>query len=290
MFSLIFNVILSAMNIEQIAQATESELLKTRLCDLELDLNSSRLMRGINDLRFELNQKLINFMPTIWLSTDWFSPDGIAGFALPFYLIDPKLSKIAKKQLGSIEGESTKSFLQLLRHETAHAIDNSFLLRTNKNRQKLFGLTSTPYPHSYLPNPSSKDYVRHLGEFYAQSHPDEDWAETFSVWLNPNINWRLKYSKWKAIEKLELVEKTFEKLKGHPPKRLRVKNHECITRDKRTLEQFFKEKRKELKISKQTLNFNNTKIISKFLKENPLESKNIIKKVTKNVDSCVVIF
>ena len=270
------------MNIYDISQSSETELLNTRLCDLDLDLSSSRLMRGINDLRFELNQKLINFMPDIWLSTDWFSPDGVAGFAIPFYLLHPKLAAIAKKELGSIEGNNSKSFLQLLRHETAHAIDNSFLLRRNKTRQRIFGLTSKPYPHSYLPNPKSRDYVQHLGQFYAQAHPDEDWAETFSVWLDPQVNWRKKYSKWKALEKLEFIDKTFTSIQGQKPKRFIKKRHECISSDSRTLKEFLVEKRAELRLSKSPLIFTNQKAISQFLKEKPLESKKIIRKVTSN--------
>ena len=140
------------MKLSELKHISEEELLATRICDFEFDLKSSKLSRGINDIYFELNSKLINFLPHIWISNDWFSPDGVAGFAIPFYLLLPHLISLEKKHIGFVEGETTHSFKKLLRHETAHALDNAFHLRKNKKRQTLFGLTSKPYPKSYLPN------------------------------------------------------------------------------------------------------------------------------------------
>lgn len=160
----------------------------------------------INRLNIELKNKGIRFRPNIWISDDWFSPDGHPGFAIPFYLFHPKLIKLERKFIGFVEGTTEKTFLQLLRHETGHAIDNAFGLRRSKRRQKLFGLTKTKYPEYYHPNFKSKDYVFHLNDHYAQSHPDEDWAETFAVWLTPRSNWRKKYKGTKAEEKLLLVQ------------------------------------------------------------------------------------
>ena len=42
---------------------------------------------------------------------------------------------------------------------------------------------------------------------YAQKHPDEDWAETFAVWLEGGP-WRRRYRDWQvALAKLEYVDR-----------------------------------------------------------------------------------
>ena len=135
-------------------------------------------------LKPELRAKGINFTPKVWCSTDWFSPDGQAGFAYPFYLLDQRLKDIFLQYFYELEGSDESELLKLLRHECAHAIDNAYGLRKLKIRQKLFGITATPYPASYRPNKNKNNYIENLGESYGMSHPDEDWAETFAVWLS----------------------------------------------------------------------------------------------------------
>ena len=61
--------------------------------------------------------------------------------------------------------------------------------RTAARRGELFGAPATPYPEYYTPKPYSKSFVHHLDHWYAQSHPDEDFAETFAVWLDPESMW-----------------------------------------------------------------------------------------------------
>ena len=69
-----------------------------------------------------------------------------------------------------------------------------------------FGKASRPYPDIYRPRPASRDFVLHLGHWYAQSHPTEDFAETFAVWLQPRARWRREYQGWPALRKLEYVD------------------------------------------------------------------------------------
>jgi len=45
----------------------------------------------------------------------------------------------------------------------------------------VLGRFRRPYRDNYRPAPFSRDYVRHLPGWYAQKHPDEDFAETFAV-------------------------------------------------------------------------------------------------------------
>src|SRR5574341_1303894 len=50
-------------------------------------------------------------------------------------------------------------------------------------------------------------FVRHLEGWYAQKHPDEDFAETFAVWLTPGSRWRMRYRNWPAIRKLRYMDR-----------------------------------------------------------------------------------
>src|SRR5262249_28758325 len=84
-------------------------------------------------------------------------------------------------------------------------------------RKQLFGKSSQPSPQHYAPKPYSKRYVLHLEAYYAQSHPDEDFAETFAVWLAPNSRWRRRYSGWPALRKLEYVDEVMHELAGRRP-------------------------------------------------------------------------
>jgi hypothetical protein len=60
--------------------------------------------------------------------------------------------------------------------------------------------------------------VLHLDNHYAQKHPDEDFAETFAVWLTPRRQWREQYSGWGALAKLEYVDRVMRELRGaHVP-------------------------------------------------------------------------
>jgi hypothetical protein len=270
------------MKLSELSTISESKLLNTRICDLEVSLNQTPLMRGINDLYFELNSKLINFLPQIWLSSDWFSPDGVSGFAVPFYLIHPRLIKLELKNTGLIEGHTYKSLMQLLRHETGHAIDNAFHLRKSKKRQKLFGLSSTKYPSSYVPKADNKNYVRHLEEFYAQAHPDEDWAETFAVWLDPKSKWKKKYQSWNAIEKLDFVDQQMDSLKGKKQLSSKVAEVDSISKDTRTINEYYKEKRKLLRLNKRSIIEQVDSNLLKFIVTNPTQTKKMITKSSKN--------
>ena len=77
--------------------------------------------------------------------------------------------------------------MRILRHEAGHALDNAYRLRRRRRWREVFGPASLPYPARYRARPGSRRYVHHLGEWYAQAHPTEDFAETFAVWLTPQV-------------------------------------------------------------------------------------------------------
>ncbi len=226
------------------------DLMDTRLCDLPLSIKGTWVQQCLSKLYEELHQKNIRMNPHVWISDDWFSPDGVPGFAVPFFLLHPRLLNLENELIGEAEGGDRSWCLMLMRHECGHCIDNAFHLRKNKTRQNLFGLTSTPYPESYKPNPRSRQFVRHLDGNYAQAHPDEDWAETFAVWLTPRSAWRQKYAHWPALRKLEHLNHMMETIQGQRPLVKNRNRMDDISKMKMTLGDYYKEKRKKLGLNK----------------------------------------
>ena len=195
----------------------DEKLLDLRICDLNVTIEGSSLEPRIAQLRAELaNRGLHQFEPHFWLSAEWFSPDGVPGVAIPFYLAHPRLEKLELSQMLEVEGGTPGWCMKILRHEAGHAIDNAYRLRTRLRRQRVFGPSYMQYPDYYTPKPYSKSYVLHLDSWYAQSHPDEDFAETFAVWLKPDSDWRTRYADWPALKKLEYMETLMAEIAGKP--------------------------------------------------------------------------
>jgi len=239
------------LNNHQISYLKESELLSAPLKELDLSLKNSWVQPLINQVQDELKTKNIFFKPNIWISDEWFCPDGITGFALPFYLLHPRLIKLEKKNCLQAEGETKKWCLQLLRHEYAHALDNAFHLRKKKKRQSLFGISGKSYPEKYSPKTQSKDYVIHLEGYYAQAHPAEDWAETFAIWLNPTSNWEKTYKNWPAIKKLKYMDEVMTSISGKRPLRKNNNKIDLLENKNITLKDYFNAKKIHLKIDQQ---------------------------------------
>lgn len=228
----------------------ENELLDMRICDLKLTLKGSRIEKNIEKLQRELNLKKMRFCPHFWISDEWYTPDGVPGMAIPFYLMHPKLLKLEQKMVVEAEGATFDWAMKLVRHETGHAIDNAYHLRKNKRRQKLFGLTSVPYPDDYAPKPFSKKYVAHLDSWYAQAHPDEDWAETFAVWLTPKSAWKKRYATWPAIKKIQLLDEIMSEIRDVKPFVTNKYKDRPTSEMKTTLKKYYKKKRERLGIDK----------------------------------------
>ena len=225
----------------------DRHLLDLRFCDLAEDLRieGSRLEERIEQLGRDLDRCGIDLRPHFWLSDDWFTPDGIAGMAIPFYMAHPRLTRLEESQMLEVEGGTPEWCMKILRHETGHVIDNAYKLRRFRRRQQLFGPSSQTYPESYAPHPHSRDHVLHLESWYAQSHPDEDFAETFAVWLTPRSAWRRGYAGWPALRKLEYVDELmFEQVAGCRPLVTSRREIDPLRRLRRTLGEHYREKRK----------------------------------------------
>jgi hypothetical protein len=222
---------------------SDEELLDVRLCDLNVTIQGSKLVQSIAQLHAELENRQLAFEPFYWLSDEWFTPDGVAGIAIPFYLAHPRLEQLEERQMLEVEGGTHEWCVKILRHEAGHAIDNAYQLQRRRKRLRLFGPSSAQYPEYYTPKPYSKSFVLHLDSWYSQSHPDEDFAETFAVWLNPHSEWRERYADWPALKKLEYVDELMKELAGRPPRRVSRRKLAPLPSLRKTLRQHYDRKR-----------------------------------------------
>ncbi|HTK86129.1 MAG TPA: putative zinc-binding metallopeptidase, partial [Nitrospiraceae bacterium] len=217
------------------ASLTDEQLLDLRLCDLHLKLEGSPLEERIAQLYRELDERGLRFRPHFWLSDEWFTPDGVPGIAIPFYLAHSRLAKLELNQMLEVEGGDADWCMRILRHEAGHAIENAFAIRRRPRRQQLFGKSSVPYPDHYSFKPYSKSFVVHLGSWYAQSHPDEDFAETFAIWLTPESQWQQRYAGWPALKKLTYVDQLMRSLAGQEPRVVVTEEVDPLRRLRKTL-------------------------------------------------------
>lgn len=228
------------------ARDKDDKLLDLRFKELGLSLERCpELVGDVDRLYDELEQAgLTKFRPHCWLSSEWFSPDGIPGIALPFYLAHPRLSRLEQSQMLTVEGGAPRQRRMILRHEAGHAFCNAYRLHRRKRFREFFGSVSERYPETYKPNPASRGYVTHLPAWYAQAHPAEDFAETFAVWLTPGQRWRKTYKDWpKALAKLNFVEEAAAELGVQtPPVRSRRKI-ETLGQLSSTLREHYRKKR-----------------------------------------------
>jgi hypothetical protein len=191
--------------------------MRLRFRDLRLRLVDSLIQPDVERLHGELERRGIRFKPHVWFSTEWFSPDGVPGIAAPFFAAHPRLRRLEQRKMGEVEGGSRKWRIRILRHEAGHALDTAYRLRRRKDWREVFGPASRPYPRGYRVRPGSRSYVQHIGYWYAQSHPVEDFAETFAVWLQPKARWRREYQGWPALEKLEYVDELMSEIGRQTP-------------------------------------------------------------------------
>ena len=214
------------------ANLSDEELLEKRISQLGLKLDGTDRQLLIQQLYDELSQKGLVFRPPCHLGDEWFVPVGIPAIFIPFFLAHDRLRKLERKMMLEVEGETPEWFMRLMRHEAAHAYAYAYQLYKKKKWQRTFGLSSTDEtPEFYRPRPYSRSYVVHLDDWYAQSHPDEDFAETFAVWLTPGFDWRERYRGWKALQKLAYLDELMRSLAGKPPvhqPEYRSADHDCL--------------------------------------------------------------
>lgn len=209
------------MNIDPIEQPRPEapSLLDTRICDLGLAIEGSAVEKFVQQLHRELEQKKIQkFRPACYLTDEWGCPSGEPIIGIPFYLARADLAQIEKE---NNDLESDREIMMYLRHEAGHAFNYAYKLHRTPEWKQLFGPYRRPYRENYRPVLFSKDYVRYLPGWYAQKHPDEDFAETFAVWMTPRSGWRKKYRGWGAMAKLRYMDRIARELGNADPLRKR---------------------------------------------------------------------
>jgi hypothetical protein len=190
-------------------------LLQKRISALGLTIQGSRVERLVEQLYAELKAKEIKFRPPVYLSNEWGCPDETALIGVPFYLVDPRLERLEGEMSAGLEDDVES--MRYLRHECGHAINYAYRLFERDEWPTVFGEFSRPYRERYRADPFSRAHVRHILGWYAQKHPDEDFAETFAVWLTPGLDWRRDYDGWPALAKLEYVDRLMGEIAAATP-------------------------------------------------------------------------
>jgi Putative zinc-binding metallo-peptidase len=207
------------------------EILQRPISELGLKLEGSSLEKPVQQLYTELERKgLEKFHPSVYLSDEWGCPSGEPVIGVPFYLADPRLSEL-ERQINDLEDE--REIMMYLRHEAGHAFNYAYKLHRSPEWRELFGSFRRPYREQYKPVAFSRRYVRHMAGWYAQKHPDEDFAETFAVWMTPGSRWREKYKHWPALQKLEYVDRMSQEVAAQDP--LKKRGRPDVTVDDMTV-------------------------------------------------------
>ena len=214
-------------------------LLSQRISALGLKLEGSPIERYVADLYRELERKgLKRFRPPTYLTDEWGCPDEEPIIGIPFYLADAKLTRLEQE---IDEVEDAREIRMYLRHEAGHAFNYAYKLYETPQWRELFGPFSRPYRERYRPVPFHRGFVRHMEGWYAQKHPDEDFAETFAVWLTPRSRWRQRYRGWPALRKLRYVDRTAHRVGDTEPVVRLASTDITVDEMNMTVEEFFRQ-------------------------------------------------
>jgi hypothetical protein len=208
---------------------------------LGLTIASSALEPILAEFAAELERVgLRHVHPVFYLSTDWGVPDGTVAIGIPFYLARPELTRLHAERAGHVEGFSPADILRYLRHEMGHVVNYAYLLHRRPEWVEHFGRFDLPYEEDYRAEPFSRNFVRHLPGWYAQKHPDEDWAETFAVWMTPGLDWREEYADWPVARvKLEYCDRVMAEVKDREPQVTAADLDDDVSQLAISLDQFY---------------------------------------------------
>lgn len=226
-----------------LSKLSDEALLDLPLKSLRVSIEGGWLEESLGDLNAELAARGLLVQAHGWISDEWFSPQDTPGIAFPFYLAHPRLMRLERKMMLEVEGGTRRDCMRILRHEAGHVVQYAYGLHRRKRWQALFGRASRPYPDHYRPDPTSKNYVQYLRRWYAQCHPDEDFAETFAVWLTPRSNWRKRYADWPALKKLNYVDELMAEIAGEKPLKQTRTQMDPLAQIKGTLREHYEQKR-----------------------------------------------
>jgi hypothetical protein len=223
------------------ARFHESNLWSTPIRDLGLTIEGTRLEPILAEFMEEVRQVgITRLRPRFYLSTEWGVPFETIAIAIPFYLARPDLTALHAERVGHVEGFDRADILRYLRHEMGHVVNYAYRLYEQEEWVKQFGSITQPYFEEYRPEPFSRRYVRHLPGWYAQKHPDEDWSETFAVWMTPGLDWRVEYGGWPiAYAKLSYCSRTMAALRDREPEVTNTELDEDVGEIEYSLDQYY---------------------------------------------------
>lgn len=272
------------------ARYSDEDLLQVRMKDLGVAIKGSWLEGQLDRLHDELASRDVAVRAHAWLSHEWFSPHNTPGIAIPFYLAHPRLIRLERKMVLEVEGGTARECMRILRHEAGHVVQRAYGLHRRRRFQQLFGNAAKTYPDHYRPDPTSKRYVQHLRRWYAQCHPDEDFAETFAVWLTPRSSWRSRYADWGALKKLEYVDEVMSELAGVKPPPKRRTEMDPMRELRMTLAEHYEAKRKRFAVDAPTIFDRDLKRIFASDQQNAASASSVIKRHRERIMTSVAYY
>ena len=224
-------------------EGEDINLLGKRICDLGLKIQGSPLEAPVERVQREFAMTgLARLKPVFYLSDEWGVNFDTIAVGIPFYLADERLRFLYASRGGLVEGIDAEDILRYLRHELGHVVNYAYRLYDTEEWQALFGVMALEYPEEFSVVPFHSKYVRHLPGQYAQIDSDEDWAETFAVWLTPRLDWRQLYRDAPMIlGKLEYCERTIASLGERDPLVTDAELDQDVSEITDTVEDFFNE-------------------------------------------------
>jgi len=239
------------MDSTELAPPEPPQIQNTRICDLGLTVEGSAVEKLVQQLYRELEQKKITrFRPACYLTDEWGCPSGEPIIGIPFYLARPDLGQI-EREINDLEDQ--REVMMFLRHEAGHAFNYAYKLHRTPEWKQLFGPYRRPYRENYRPVLFSKDYVRYLPGWYAQKHPDEDFAETFAVWMTPRSGWRKRYRGWGAMAKLRYMDRIAKQSGNVDPLRKRGEPDITVSEMEMTVGEFYRRSTEQIPLLEVTL-------------------------------------
>ena len=221
------------------------------ICELPTKI-SGTFLKLIRRVEAEASRKSIRFRPDYYLGTGWGCVNKSISIEIPFWFQNETLTAIEDEM--AYDGVENESEIKMgLRHEFGHALNYAYKLYLDQEWRRLFGNFNKKYSDYYRFNPWSKRHVKHLPDYYAQKHPDEDWAETFAVWLTPGSNWRRVYSKTPALQKLLYVDRKMGEIGRTEPLNTRIKRDAPIEKTKMTIREFYSADYEDISPSEQLI-------------------------------------
>jgi Putative zinc-binding metallo-peptidase len=203
-------------------QATRKmELLTTPVNRLGLHWKASLLRAPVEKHYQRLKRWGVRLKPNFYLGEDWGCVSGTVNIEAGFYDASAMLKELNREVRGWTN--DTRTIDYLLRHETGHAFCYAHRLYKDREFRRVFGVEGKffetyPATDRFKPHPWSRDFVNPNRDHYAQKHPDEDFAETFGVWLTLPSDWKQAYRNRRgALTKLQYVTKVVRYYGDKPP-------------------------------------------------------------------------